>query len=84
MRLPREKASLLQGDKYGDFLVQMPSGDEISIPQTELQRAFSVSAWNLIRQYWLLYVRCVGLAMSCPVIQLKSLHITSRHIKMPI
>ena len=36
MRLPTEKAALLQGDTYGDFIVKMPSGDEIPIPQREL------------------------------------------------
>ena len=42
MRLPNEKAALLQGDTYGDFVVQLPDGGEIPIPQKQLDRTPSV------------------------------------------
>ena len=41
MRLGNEKAALLQGDTFGDFVVQTPAGQEISIAGTELQRSTS-------------------------------------------
>ncbi|KAK9796332.1 hypothetical protein WJX73_006695 [Symbiochloris irregularis] len=41
MKLPSEKATLLQGERPGDFYVQMPEGHEISIPKDQLRRSDS-------------------------------------------
>ena len=43
MRLPSEKATLLQGERPGDFYVQTPAREETFIPKDQLRRSDSVS-----------------------------------------